>query len=92
MTTTDDTTPTEKTARKGRRRRMKARKRQPAHFDVEGRSSVFPDRKILWRVKVTTLGVEATRDMDHRRVAIEWDRLIGLAMFYGHDSEKGAQR
>lgn len=65
---------------------MRAKKRQPARFDVVARSSVFKNGKIVWKVVVDSdAGMVATRQ-DGRRVAIDWERMIGAAMFYGHDS------
>ena len=64
--------------------RHTAKKRQPAHFEVGGYSSVMK-RTVWWSVTVTTTGITAKRQMDRREVTIEWERLIAMAMFYGHD-------
>ena len=69
---------------------MKAKKRQPAHFEITGRSSVFGSYS--WKITVSETGIVAVRDKDRRRVSIEWKALIGAAMFYGHDSNGGAKR
>lgn len=65
---------------------MKAKKRQPAHFDVQHRSSVF-QKTVTWKVTVTERGVTARRDCDGTQVSITWEKLIGQALFYGGGGE-----
>lgn len=67
---------------------MKAHKRSPATFRVEGHSAAF-GATVEWRVIVTESGVQARRLIDGRELAIDWRQLLGAAMFYGHDSLRG---
>lgn len=65
---------------------MRAKKRQPAHFKLTGRSSVMGTYN--WNVTIDDQGVVAKRDADGRRVSIDWRTLIGAAMFHGLDSAR----
>lgn len=64
---------------------MKKRKRS-AHFKFAQRSPAF-GCNVEWRIEATEGGIVATRDVDSRRVSIDWRTLIGAAMFYGSDSD-----
>lgn len=70
-------------------KRWLARRRQPATFNVRGRSAAFPGVEVEWTVVVTETGYVATRRSDGRRVAIGWKEAIGIAMFEGRDSARG---
>ena len=70
---------------------MKARKRGPARFDVEGYSAAFK-QVVLWKIEVTGSGVTARRQLDGRELSIGWRALLGAAMFYGADSLRGDTR
>lgn len=65
-----------------------ARSRQPATFNVESKSSAFPDRIVEWTIVCSDLGIVATRKTDGRRVSIAWREAVGLAMFNGRDSAR----
>ena len=67
---------------------MKARRRSPATFRVEGYSGAFKTT-VEWRVIVTESGIQARRLLDGREISIDWRQLLGTAMFYGHDSLRG---
>lgn len=78
----------EAAAPRRRRRQLQARKRRPAHFDVEGHSPVFKS-KVSWRIEVSASGVRAKRRNDGRELSIRWETLLAAAMFYGCDSQRG---
>jgi hypothetical protein len=65
---------------------MKDRKTK-ARFFFSKHSGAFK-RKVEWKIVASNSGVSAQRD-DGRKVSISWQQLIGAAMFYGCDSERG---
>jgi len=62
---------------------MEVKKRRPANFELTEYSPAFLD-DVVWHVEVNNAGVTARRDIDKVTVTIEWKRLIGAAMYYGH--------
>ncbi len=68
--------------------KMKVKKRQPATFELSYLSSVFKTT-VKWKTIVSDKGVTARRDSDGMTVSIPWEKLIGMAMFYGSNSKSG---
>ena len=70
---------------------MQARNRSPARFVVDGYSSAFK-RNVVWKIEVGCSGITARREVDHREIAISWRSLLGAALAYGLDSNRGDKK